>query len=101
MIPLPKCSLDSGLLDRHPMAIGQETAQVRRVRCEYHGLTRICCVRSDDGVDTTWSPTRTGPLNSEPQVARPPGRRLVGIHGPNPIDDLIDRGVLRPTGNRL
>jgi len=104
MIPLPKRSLGSRLLDRHPLAIGQETAQVRWVRwvrCEYDCLTCICCVRSDDGDDATWSPTRTGPLDSEPQVACTPGRRLVRIHGPNPIDNLIDRGVLRATSDCL
>jgi len=53
----------------------------------------ISGVSGDDGVDAGRRPTRAGPFDPKPQLTRPAGRRLIGIHGPDPIDQLIHQSV--------
>jgi len=71
------------------------------VRREYHSLLRISGVGSDDSVDAGRLMPRAGPFDPKPQPSRSTSRRLVGIHGPDPINELIHWSVLGATGDRL
>jgi len=91
----------SGLVDRYPWAINKEAAEVRRVGSEHHRLMGISGMGGDDGVDTSRHPTSTGSFDPKSQLARPTGRCLISVYGPDPTDQLVDRSVLGATGDRL
>ena len=69
----------------------------QKVGSEHHRLMGISGMSGDDGVDTGRHPTGTASFDPRSQLARPTGRCLLSVYGPDPtISWLIGASWGRP-----
>jgi hypothetical protein len=81
--------------------IGEESSQVGCVGGEYHGRAGIDGVRGHNRINATGYSSNASALHAVAEMPSSPSYGLRCVHGVESPDHVVDRGIIRSTGDRF